>query len=249
MPETTFLSLPKKFLSLEKDFSFREDFQYNHQNPYHERLGKFQEFVLRDHEAEVFKGEWKGKIFNNEFPLHIEIGSGSGHFMRDFCLRNPQINFVGLDYRFKRSYQLAKMLSELPQKNFRYLRAKGERIEFLFGENEVDKVYYFFPDPWPKTRHHKKRLFQPVFIQGLFRILKAGGEVHIKTDHDEYFQWMENFLKNYENSQFEILLKTKDLKNEYPRHFLSSFETKFEKIFIKQGIKIKAFVLKSLKAF
>ena len=135
-------------------------------------------------------------------------------------------------------------MSELPheEKNFCLLRAKGERVSHIFGEGEVDRLYYFFPDPWPKTRHHKKRLFQLPFLEEVEKVLKKGGEICIKTDHDGYAEWMRQVISS--QSKFDVILSTKDLRNEHPEHFLSQYTTKFEKIFIEQGIKIKAFVLK-----
>lgn len=227
------------------DKSFQEDFQYSHKNPYHDKLGQFDHFVLRDHDAEANKGNWNKNIFGRENPLVLEIGSGYGHFMMDYCLKNPEHNFVGLDYRFKRSFELAKKLDKHPHKNFRYLRAKGERIEFMFAENELDKMFYFFPDPWPKTRHHKKRLFQQNFLERAYKVLKPGGIFYIKTDHDGYGEWMKEVILN--QNLFDVELMTTDLWNEVSDHFLVSFKTKFEKIFLEQGVNIKAFVLKSKK--
>lgn len=225
--------------------SFTEDFKYTHKNPYHDKLGEFNEFVLRDHDAEANKGQWNKVIFNKEAPLALEIGTGYGHFMTEYCNNHPDENFVGLDYRFKRSFALAKKLAQHPYKNFRYLRAKGERIEFMFGENELDKIFYFFPDPWPKKRHLKKRLFQLNFLERAYKVIKPGGYFYIKTDHDGYGEWMKEVIENQQ--LFDVQLMTTDLWNEHPTHFLASFKTKFEKIFLEQGVNIKAFVLKSKK--
>lgn len=227
------------------DKAFTESFQYSHDNPYHDKLEEFGEFVLRDHEAEENRGKWNETIFKREAPLCLEIGSGYGHFMMEFCENYPEFNYVGLDYRFKRSYALAKKLSRHPNKNFRYLRAKGERVNFMFEENELDRIFYFFPDPWPKKRHNKKRLFQLPFLEEAYKSLRPGGKIFVKTDHDGYAEWMEEVMK--EQDLFNVTLSTRDLRNEHPDHFLASFKTKFEKIFIEQGIKIKAYVLESKK--
>lgn len=227
------------------DKTYQNSFQYSHNNPYHDKLSEFKDFVLRDHEAEQLQSKWNKEVFKRDAPIHLEIGSGHGQFMRYYCQKNPEVNFIGLDYRFKRSFTLAKHLSKLENRNFRYLRAKGERIEFLFSKNELDKIFYFFPDPWPKKRHNKKRLFQTPFLESAYKVLGPGGEICIKTDHDDYANWMIETFTSNEN--FECTFKTLDLKSEYPEHFLASFETKFEKIFLKKGIKIKAFILKSLK--
>lgn len=228
-----------------KDKLFDKEFKYSHKNPYHDKLDEFSEFVMRDNEAEDHQLKWNADVFKKEGPLCVEVGSGFGHFMLEYCEKNPEVNFVGLDYRFKRSYNLARKLSNHPTKNFRYLRARGERVEFIFGESEVDRMFYFFPDPWPKKRHNKKRLFQAPFLEAAYKILKPGGIMYVKTDHDAYAQWMAERIEG--NELFDCELKTFNLREEYPEHFLASFKTKFEKIFIEKNIPIKAFVLKSKK--
>lgn len=228
------------------DYSFKEGFQYKHDNPYHDRLEGYSDFVMRDQEAEVHQGKWNSEVFKKEGELFLEIGSGAGHFMIDYCHDHPTHNFVGLDYRFKRSFQLAKKLSTIENKNFRYLRAKGERVEFIFAESELDGLFYFFPDPWPKTRHHKKRLLQKPFLESAYKALKPGGIFYIKTDHDGYAEWMAEEIAKV-TDLYDVILESKDLRVEYPEHFLAKYTTGFEKIFLSQGIKIKAFVLKSKK--
>ena len=230
------------------DHSYKEEFSYKHQNPYHDKLSEFSSFVFRDNESEVLKGQWNKNFFKNNKPISVEVGCGYGQFMRSYTKDYPEENFVGIDYRFKRSYSLAKHLSEQETKNFCLLRAKGERLGFIFSESEVSKLFYFFPDPWPKTRHHKKRLFQAPFIQDAYKVLKPGGQLLIKTDHDEYAEWMSELIHGPEVlNKFDILLETKDLRGKHSTHFLSKYQTKFEKIFISQGILIKAFVLVSKK--
>ena len=229
-----------------KEHTYNREFEYTHDNPYHNKFGKFSNYILRDKEGEDLKGLWNKKLFKRDAPLFLEIGSGYGHFMMEFCEENPDINFVGLDYRFKRSYNLAKKLSASTFNNYAYLRAKGERACFLFEKNELDKIFYFFPDPWPKNKHRKKRLFQPHFLDHAYEVLRPGGEFLIKTDHDEYAEWMKKVIDGHSH-KFSILLESKDLRTEYPDNFLTQHKTKFEKIFIAKNQKIKAFILKSKK--
>ena len=228
---------------VEKTFS--ADFRYRHKNPYHHRLADFEGLVLRDHEAEEYRGQWNKKIFKREAPLYVEIGSGYGHFMLDFCTKNPSINFVGIDYRFKRSFNLAKKLSKYPVMNARLLRARGERIDFQFGESEVDDLFYFFPDPWPKKRHHKKRPFQALFLEKAWRVLRPGGTISIKTDQQELMEWMLGVLE--ECALFTQKLLSFDMRRECGEHFLCHFTTKFEKIFLEKKMAIKALVIESTK--
>jgi tRNA (guanine-N7-)-methyltransferase len=236
---------PKKPKTNDLDRAFTDGFQYKHDNPYHDRLKIFEEFVMRDDEAEAHATKWNEQVFKRTAPLECEIGTGYGNFMMEHTQKHPEVNFVGLDHRFKRSYHLAQKLSTLASKNFRYLRGRGERISFIFGENELDRIFYFFPDPWPKKRHNKKRLFQKRFLDEAHKVLKPNGEFLIKTDHDGYFEWMLDVMKT--ETRFEIVMQSYDLRTEYPEHFLASFVTKFEKIFLEKNIKIKALVLKNVK--
>ena len=231
---------------MKQDRLLDADFEYKHTNPYHDKLSEFDEFVLRDNAAEENLGKWNKDIFHRDGELCVEIGSGYGHFMLEFCEKNPTVNFIGMDFRFKRSFYLAKRLAKHPFKNFRYLRARGERVHFMFEKGEVDKLFYFFPDPWPKKRHHKKRLFQAPFVEAAHKVLKEGGELFIKTDHDGYAEWMNEVIQSEETlKKFDVTLKTFDMYKEKPEHFLASFQTKFEKIFIAKDVPIKAFVLKA----
>lgn len=233
----------KKITTLADSLALTKDFVYKHRNPYHDKLEGFGDFVLRDDEPEQLKGKWK-QTFGNDYPIHLEIGTGYGHFMRQFCQESNQVNFIGLDYRFKRSFQLATKLAKIPHRNFRYLRAKGERIHYIFEQGEVDTIYMFFPDPWPKSKHHKKRLFQVPFLEACHKVLRKGGRLLIKTDHDQYAEWMMEEISK--SSNFKMIMKSKDLYNDFPEHFLAGFQTKFEKIFLKQNIKIKAIELEAL---
>lgn len=229
---------------MDDNFCYRQDFKYTHDNPYHDKLGVFDTFVLRDEAAETSVGKWN-EVFGNPNPIEVEIGTGYGEFMMEYTQKYTNVNFIGLDHRFKRSFSVAKKLDKLEFKNFRYLRARGERLEFMFDESEVQSIFYFFPDPWPKTRHHKKRLFQKPFLNACHKVLKDGGILYVKTDHDGYFEWMLNELKD--ETRFEVMLETRDLRGDHPDHFIAEFTTKFERIFLSQGTKIKSVVLKNIK--
>ena len=222
----------------------RADFQYRHRNPYHDRLQDYGHFVLTDHQGEQFQGRWREAVFHNSRPLVVEVGSGFGYFMREYCQQNPRANFIGMDYRFKRSFKLVKQLSHSGLDNFRYLRARGERLHFIFGPGEVDEIFLFFPDPWQKNRQHKKRLVQTPFLDSAHKVLTTQGTLSIKTDHAGYAQWMlEHFIQD---DRWALELASCDLHRACPNHFLSIYTTKFEKIFLAQKIPTRAFVLRKL---
>ncbi len=237
--------------STQLEHCFQENFNYSHKNPYHQKLKDFEQFVLTDKEGEKFRGAWNQHFFKREQPVILEIGSGYGHFMLEYCQRYPEHHYVGLDYRFKRSYQLARKLSDFENKNFCFLRAKGERLQFLFAPEELDQIFFFFPDPWPKTRHHKKRLFQAAFLAQCEKALKKGGQLLVKTDHSGYFQWMLEHFAIYQkqSNQLKIIFQSSDLHSDSqacPHTVLKEIPTKFEKLFLSQGKKIKALVIEKL---
>ncbi len=97
-----------------------------------------------------------------------------------------------------------------------------------------------------QTKHNKKRLIQETFLKSAYKTIKPGGIFYIKTDHDDYAAWMDREIKK-QSDLFEVILESKDLRAEYPDHLLAKYTTGFEKIFLEQGIKIKAFVLRSKK--
>jgi len=221
-----------------------QGYQSSKDNPYHHKLGNYSHFVLREEEAEQHPGKWNEMIFQKVAPIAAEIGIGYGDFMLHFCQQYPNSHFVGMDIRFKRSFGVATHLNNLPNKNFKLLRAAAERLPHIFGVKEIDQLFYFFPDPWPKARHRKRRLFKKDYLVSLHSILKDTGNIYFKTDHDELFQWI---IKEVEQSNcWTMKFISHDLYKEINPEIaapLFSFQTKFEKIFLKQQIKIKAFIL------
>jgi tRNA (guanine-N7-)-methyltransferase len=248
--------MSSKLLSAqEENHCFSEKFQYSHNNPYHERIQRFSDRVLCDESSEAFANHWRSKVFENEAPIHLEIGSGYGHFLKQFCSTYPDQNFVGMDFRFKRSFNLNKQLNALNIPHYRFLRARAERISFIFGKEEVQNIFCFFPDPWPKTRHHKKRLIQVPFLERCHDILENSGKIFLKTDHLEYYFWMCQNIELFNQSQkhhkrFLVHFMVEELSKKLDEASLSTFDhtvfnfkTKFERLFHSQNIRTKAILL------
>jgi tRNA (guanine-N7-)-methyltransferase len=220
-------------------------------NPYHVKLQQFENFVYLDDQAEHFKGQWKNSVFKNTLPLVVEIGVGYGDFMMNYCQQNPNTNYIGMDIRFKRSFGVAKKCDQQKLQNLRFLRAQGQRIPWLFDTQEIDQLFCFFPDPWPRAKQFKKRIFQRDLIQHLSKIIKPTGTLLFKTDHKDMFEWTLNEISHCEN--VDILWKTFDLYQDYNhvqdakiKELLTpmvTFQTKFEKIFLQQNTPIKALIL------
>ncbi len=230
--------------------TWEKDFTYLYSNPYADRLKQdFSDFVLSDSEGEAYHGHWRQQVFKRpqDTKLVLEIGSGHGHFLEHMANSNLESLIIGLDYRFKRSFFLAKKLQKNQEilDRMRFLRARAERLAFLFGKHEIDEIYLLFPDPWPKARHQKKRLFSQMFLDACARVLKPNGKVFVKTDHLGYFEHMQTVLG--QNTSFQQCFVTKDLYSDKNEHFLQTFQTKFENIFLTQKLPIYGFELQILQ--
>ncbi|MDH4468613.1 MAG: tRNA (guanosine(46)-N7)-methyltransferase TrmB [Bacteriovoracaceae bacterium] len=218
------------------------------ENPYKSKILDFQDFVFTHDQSSLYQGNWNEKIFKNTNPIKLEIGSGYGDFMMSYSKNYDHCNFIGLDFRIKRSFFLAKKLESLkndslPYFDFRFLVVNAENLNQYFGPQEISEVFYFFPDPWPKKRHHRRRLFQKKFLMNLHPLLREGAKVWVKTDDDSYYQWMLDEVQK-SNEIFKIFFQTENIYQEShfieERNFLCQFPTKFEKLFLEQSKTIKA---------
>ena len=127
------------------------------------------EYVVQDFKGQ--KGNWKD-IFNNDNPIHIEVGMGKGRFLMDLAALNPQINYVGIEMYSSVLLRAVQKMEENPLDNLRFIRMDAREIEETFAKDEVDKIYLNFSDPWPKDRHAKRRLPSRQFLARFDKILK-----------------------------------------------------------------------------
>lgn len=128
------------------------------------------------------------KIFGREAPLEIEIGSGKGLFIRRAAEAKPEIDFLGIEVRYKYSEFAAAGLAKQNLTNGRMVHGDGLAIfHNLIPDASLDAVHVYFPDPWWKKRHHKRRVFNESFLQDVQRTLKSGGLLHFWTDVKDYF--------------------------------------------------------------
>jgi tRNA (guanine-N7-)-methyltransferase len=130
-------------------------------------------------------------LFGNDNPIEIEIGAGKGTFITGQAQARPETNFLGIEW----ARWFWRYTSDRLRRNG-CMNARAVRAEASFFLNEfvpagsVSVVHIYFPDPWPKARHHKRRLIQPKFMPVIARVLKSGGRLQVVTDHKGY--WEEN---------------------------------------------------------
>lgn len=128
-------------------------------------------------------------LFTKEQPLHIEIGMGKGAFMIGMAKAHPEINFVGIEkYDTVLYVALKKILAEEKLPNLKLIRADAISLKEIFSEGEVDRIYLNFSDPWPKTRHYKRRLTYKDYLSIYQHILVEGGYLEQKTDNRILFE-------------------------------------------------------------
>ncbi len=128
-------------------------------------------------------------------PLVVEIGFGRGEFLIDLALGAPDVAHVGVEYSTKRVLKLARRLARLALRNVRLLDCTGEgMVRDLLAPGTVQDFWINFPDPWPKKRHHRRRLLQPAFVHELALRLQPGGRLHVATDHEGYAEQIDGAL-------------------------------------------------------
>lgn len=196
---------------------------------------------------EDYKGKWK-ELFKNDNPICLELGCGKGSFMANLAVKNPSLNYIAIDVvdamlgLAKRNIE-EKYKEEKKEVNNVYLtRFDIERILLIMNEQDnIDRIYINFCNPWPRGKHRKKRLTHTRQLEKYRVFLKENGQIYFKTDDDGLFTDSLGYL---EESGFRIIKKTYDLENE--ENFWDNIQTEHEKMFMEQGIKIKAVIAQKI---
>jgi tRNA (guanine-N7-)-methyltransferase len=129
------------------------------------------------------------EIFATDRLIEVDLGSGPGKFLVESALRFPERNFLGIERLLGRVRKTCRVASEIGLTNLRVLRLELDyTVRYLLPPNSVWRFHLNFPDPWPKRRHHVRRVVDSEFLEAIYRSLTQGGELWIKTDHEAYFQ-------------------------------------------------------------
>ena len=137
-------------------------------------------------------------IFGRTGPIHVEIGSGKGTFLVHQAKTQSDVDFLGIEWARRYYRHAVDRIGRWGLTNVRLVRA--DAVTFLrdfVHEASVDCFHIYFPDPWPKKRHHKRRLLQESTMDLLVRCLKCGGEIRMATDHADYFEQMQRVSLGY----------------------------------------------------
>lgn len=188
------------------------------------------------------RGTWQSS-FDQKKPIHLEFGCGKGVFLADLAYENPDINFVGVDISWDilgvARRNIAKRFDGNLVKNILLTRFNIEQSDTVFSkEDNIERIYICFCNPWPKPRHKKRRLTHTRQLSSYKNFLSENGEIYFKTDDDDLFEESKAYFKE---CGFSIEYITKDLHNsDFEGNVLTEHEIKFS----NEGIPIKFLIAK-----
>lgn len=176
-------------------------------------------YLVKNPEENI--GKWN-EVFGNDKPIYIEIGMGKGKFIIENALRYSDINFIGIE---KFDSVLARSLPKIPEglDNLLIIRMDALNIENVFSK-EIDRIYLNFSDPWPKARHHLRRLSSRVFLEKYEKIFKGDPEIHQKTDNQGLYIYS---LMSYSENGYVLSDITFDLHKDKEDIITTEYEDKF----------------------
>ena len=172
------------------------------------------------------------EFFSKDQPLHIEVGTGMGTFITTLAENNPDINYVGIEIDTNVMIRVTEKVVDLGLENVRLVLLDANKLMDYFNENEVDKVYLNFSDPWPKNRHAKRRLTHSNFLSSYKQLLKENSIVEFKTDNRGLFEFSLISMNTY-GMKFENL--NLDVHDDEPE---TNIRTEYEEKFSQRGHKI-----------
>ena len=184
-------------------------------------------FLVKD--PKNYCGNWSN-YFNNSNPIYIEIGMGKGQFIRENARRYPDINFIGIE---KYDSVVAKCLPKIDEnlKNLAIVRMDALEIDQVFS-HEVDRIYLNFSDPWPKKRHHLRRLSSRIFLEKYENIFRKDSDICMRTDNSDLFCYS---LMSFSEARYVFKNLTLDLHQQMPDNLIT---TEYEDRFSSKGMPI-----------
>ncbi len=178
-------------------------------------------------------------VFLNTNPVQLEIGSGKGTFLLAAATQFPNQNFLGIEWAGAYCDFAADRIRRHGLTNARMVRADANWwIRAHVPDQSLQAMHVYFPDPWPKARHHKRRLIQLPFLQQALRILVPGGVLRVVTDHADYFQHIRAVVAEFN------LLQIIDFVPPLPTADGLLVGTNFEKKYIQQSRNFNSIALK-----
>lgn len=183
------------------------------------------------HEPQKQKGQWS-HVFENDHPIHIEVGMGKGRFLMDMAKLHPEVNYVGIEMYDSVLLRALQKREEYEQNegtltNLSFMCVDARLLPEIFEKGEVGKIYLNFSDPWPKARHAKRRLTSRQFLERYDQILAPEGRVEFKTDNRDLFEFS---LEEVKEAGWTLEASTFDLHHDeelLKGNVMTEYEEKF----------------------
>lgn len=181
-----------------------------------------------------YRGQWS-RVFGNNNPIHVEVGSGRGKFITTLALKNPDINYIALEIKEEVLIRGVEKVFDKNISNIKFLWGEVEFFEHYFSDNELDRIYINFCDPWPKKRNSKRRLTSEKFLELYRKKLnsKPSSGIHFKTDNQGLFEFSLNEMSENRWTFKNISLNL--VKSDFSKENVT---TEYEEKFMELGMPI-----------
>lgn len=177
-------------------------------------------YIVKDPKA--YKSIWQS-IFNNDFPIHIEIGMGKGRFIKENAMKYPNINFIGLEKYSSVMARAIQIIGVEDQPNLKLICMDALNITDIF-DKEIDLIYLNFSDPWPKDRHARRRLTSDVFLNLYDKTFHNDSRIALKTDNYNLYLYSKEQLNNH---KYDMRIVEFDINNMPEDNIMTEYEERF----------------------
>ncbi|MDZ4677429.1 MAG: tRNA (guanosine(46)-N7)-methyltransferase TrmB [Oligoflexia bacterium] len=200
-------------------------------NIYIKMLPEYKGWIYLEEEALLMKGLWNSAFTDQQKPMDLEIGCGNGFFFEHQVRTQNTRNLLGIEIKYKPLVQTVRRIKKDGLPNGRGLRFHARYLDKIFFEQELNNVFIYFPDPWPRLRQQKNRLLRREFFEMLYPLQKPDCYVDIKTDDLDYFNFINEEISH---SLYKVVRMSRDLHNsEWAQE---NFMTAFEKLFTRKQL-------------
>ena len=187
-----------------------------------EKIKKYS-YIIIDNPYQ-YKCKWN-ELFKNSNTIHLEIGMGKGKFIKEKAKRDPNINFIGCELSNSIIYKAAKSVEQESIPNLLMINFDALKLNDVFEKGEIEKIYLNFSDPWPKSRHEKRRLTSNLFLHVYEQIIVKDGIIEFKSDNRKLFEYS---VISLHNEGYEFLDLCLDLHNSgYEDIVTTEYEDRF----------------------
>lgn len=184
------------------------------------RMERCSELLIRA--PEEYKGRWRELM--QAVELRLELGCGKGRFTAETAQANPQVLFVAVERVPDAMVIAMERVHALGLHNVFFVDGDAARLDDYFAPGEVDLIYINFCDPWPTNRHAKRRLTHEGFLLRYRTVLRAGGQIHFKTDNRDLFEWT---VLQFPKAGYTLAEVTRDLHAQGICGVMTDYEDKF----------------------